>query len=227
MAAPEDDQTLHANSYAVSYRLLGDSELAEAVSAVAVNRVRHLPEERSAQWLEQLTLFTVQQALQPSALAKDAGTATVISSASAPKSDANASLREALRRRLARATPEEQVAGALLQLCAYPAEFVAGLMGISADEVVALAGIIAPPPGVSYRDLGDPALTGSTRPAAPSRYRRKPHWTTLIAVLLVVLAVLYATQVTGPRPTLTDEGGFGARTQTTIIQDEPAQRFGY
>ena len=34
MAAPEDDQTLHANSYAVSYRLLGDSELAGAVSAV-------------------------------------------------------------------------------------------------------------------------------------------------------------------------------------------------
>ncbi len=227
MAAPEDDQTLHANSYAVSYRLLGDSELAGAVSAVAVNRVRQLPEGLSGQWLEQLTLFTVQQALQPIPQATDVETATVKPAGSARQSDPNASLREALRRRLARATPEEQVAGSLLQLCAYPPEFVAGLMGISADEVVALAAVVAPPPGVSYRDLGDPALTGSTRPAAPSRYRRKPHWSTLIAVLLVVLAVLYATQVTGPRPTLTEEGGFGARTQPTVMHEQSARHIGY
>jgi hypothetical protein len=37
-------------------------------------------------------------------------------------------------------------------------------------------------------------------------------------VLLVCLAVLYATQVTGPRPTLVDEGGLGA---TSAVVDLP------
>ncbi|MEX0767308.1 MAG: hypothetical protein WD029_02435 [Microthrixaceae bacterium] len=211
MSAPVEDQPLQANSYAVSYRLLGDAVSASAVSEVAVRRVRQLPAELADQWLEQLILFTVQQALQPTTLPVQSEVPAGSTLAEKTKSDVNASLREALRRRLDRATPEEQIAAGLIQLCAYPADFVAELMGISSEAALALAAVIAPPPGVSYRDLGDPARTGSSRPAAPSRFRRKPHWTTFIALHLVVIAVLYATQVTGPRPSLTNEGGLGLR----------------
>ena len=216
MAVPVEDQILHSNSYAVSYRLLGEADRASAVSTVAAQRVRQLPEDLSEQWLEQLTLFTVQQSLHPAP--RSTGDQTPQSSAeeSSKRSDVNSSLREALRRRLDRATPEEQVAGSLVQLCAYPPEFVAGLMSISTEAVVALAAVIAPPPGVSYRDLGDPALTGSTRPAAPPRYRRRPHWSTVVALVLVVLAVLYATQFTGPRPTLREEGGLGSPAAISV-----------
>ena len=226
MAAQVEEQILQSNSYAVSYRLLGDSDLAAAVSTVAAQRVRQLPEELSESWLVQLTLFTVQQALHPTALIAPEEPAGAVSSENAKTQDVNVSLREALRRRLDRATPEEQVAGSLIQLCAYPPEFVAGLMGTSPEAVTALAAVIAPPPGVSYRDLGDPALTGSTRPAAPPRYRRRPHWSTIVALLLVVIAVLYATQVTGPRPTLREEGGLGPTTQTSVEAEGPSEEPG-
>ena len=42
------------------------------------------------------------------------------------------------------------------------------------------------------------------------RRRRRPHWTTIIAIVVILLAVLFATQVTGPRPTLVDEGSLAA-----------------
>jgi hypothetical protein len=39
-------------------------------------------------------------------------------------------------------------------------------------------------------------------PTRTAERRRRPHWTTLAAVAVVVAAVLAATQITGPRPTL-------------------------
>jgi len=184
-----------------------------------------MPDELCEQWLEQLILFTVQQSLHPVASAAVNEVSSDLSIAGQSKVDVDASLREALRRRLDRATPEEQIAASLIQLCAYPAEFVAGLMGISRDAALALAGVIAPPPGVEYRNLGDPELLGSSRAATSSRFRRKPHWTTVVALLLVVLAVFYATQVTGPRPSLTNEGGLGVSSVRVIEEtsDHPTE----
>jgi|GEM_PF-1224237 len=210
MAAPVEDQILHSNSYAVSYRLLGDADRATAVSTVAIQRVHQLSEENSEDWLQQLVLFTVAQSLHPTAIRRLDEPGSPSTTESGEHADPDASLREALRRRLDSATPEEQIAGCLIQLCGYPSEFVAGCMGVSSEAVRVLAAVIAPPPGVSYRNLGDPSLTGAARPATARKNPWRPHWTTVVAILLVMLAVLYATQVTGPRPTLTNEGGFGA-----------------
>jgi hypothetical protein len=130
-----------------------------------------------------------------------------------PEEDPHAGLRSALRRRLTRATPEERVAGALVHLAGYPPGLVAGVLGRSEHDTVALAGVLAPPPGIVYRDLGDPELTqapSGTGPARPGRFARRPRWSTIVAIVLVITAVVLATQMTGPRPTLgppVEEGG--------------------
>jgi len=198
-----EPQTLEANSYAVAYRLLGDRPAARAVAGIAAQRLRQahpgamVPDD----WLVMLTDYTIDQTVGPAALGADEDPA-----------DPHSGLRRALRRRLERATKEERVAGALIHLAGYPPDFVAAQLGTTPEQVRSLAGVLAPPPGVAYRDLGDPELTGVARPtgAGTRGRRRRPHWTTVLAVLLVCLAVLYATQVTGPRPTLVEEGGLGS-----------------
>ncbi|CAN5532333.1 hypothetical protein BH10ACT3_BH10ACT3_06500 [soil metagenome] len=199
-----DDEILESNAYAVAYRLLGDRPAARAVAGIATQRLRQATDpDRSGQplpedWLALLTTFTVEQTVGPAGLG-------IIDEASDP----NASLRAALRRRLERATPEERVAGALVHLAGYPVDFVASVLGTTPEEARSLAGVLAPPPGVAYRDLGDPELTGGTAGHEPrSRRRRRPHWTTIVAVIVLCLALFYATQVTGPRPTLVEEGSW-------------------
>lgn len=197
-----DDATLEANAYAVAFRLLGDRPAARAVAGIATQRLRQSGDPLPPDWLARLTEFTIEQTVGPGTLGvQDDGT------------DPQASLRAALRRRLERATPEERVAAALVQLAGYSPDFVGPLLGVTPDRARQLAGVLAPPPGVAYRDLGDPELTGRATPAATVRRRsrrRGPHWTTIVAVLLIVLALLYATQVQGPRPTLVDEGSLAA-----------------
>jgi hypothetical protein len=208
-----DDQTLEANAYAVAFRLLGDRPAARAVSGIATQRLRQQGEPLPDDWLALLTDYTIDQTVGPAAMG-----------AHDDERDPQASLRSALRRRLERATREERVAGALIQLAGYSPEFVGPLLGTSPEHARALAGVLAPPPGVAYRDLGDPELTGLAPASLPRRPRRRwPHWTTFLAILVLCLAVLYATQVTGPRPTLVDEGGLAPSAQVRVAPSE-AQR---
>lgn len=210
----ELDRTLERNAYAIAYRLLGDRPAAGAVAGIAAERLRQSGRADAPDWLANLTLFAIDQAVGGVVPAVEAG------------DDPHASLRAALRRRLARAEPDERIAGALVHLAGYPPDFVASVTGRSPDEVRRLAGVLAPPPGIAYRDLGDPELTGAPpqEPAPPRR--RRPHWTTVAVLVLIVALVVAATRMTGPRPTLgppVEEGG--APVHTTV--DGPgAQRNG-
>ena len=208
MQNPPDDPTLEANSYAVAFRLLGDRPAARAVSGIATQRLRQTREPLPENWLALLTAYTVDQTVGAAAL----GVREV-------DSDPHAGMRAALRRRLERATPEERVAASLIQLAGYPPDFVGHLLHTTPEHARSLAGVIAPPPGVAYRDLGDPEILGGAI-ATPTRRRRpRPHWTTLLAVMAILAAVLYATQVTGPRPTLVDEGGLGSSSRTVQVDE--------
>jgi len=202
------DTALETNSYAISYRLLGDRPAARAVSAIAAERLRQAGGMNRPDWLYLLVEFTLDQTVEPGVLAVRPN-----------DDDPYTGLRTALRRRLERAAPDERVAGSLIHLAGYPVDMIAGVVNRSSEQTVQLAGILAPPPGVDYRDLGDPELTrripASVGAAQP---RRRPHWTTLIAVAMVAAVVLAATQITGPRPTLgppLDEGS-SAQTEAPI-----------
>lgn len=189
------DAALETNAYAISYRLLGDRPSARAVAGIAAERLRQMGGMGRPDWLYLLVGYTLEQTVGPGAM-----------SAHEDPDDPYAGLRTALRRRLERATPDEQVAGSLLQLAGYPPDFVAGVVRTDPAGATALAQVIAPPPGVDYRDLGDPELTRRSV-AAPDGggRRRRPHWTTVAAITVVVAAILAATQITGPRPTLGPE----------------------
>lgn len=207
------DAALETNAYAISYRLLGDRPSARAVAGIAAQRVRQAGGLQRPDWLHLLVQATLEQTLSPATPIPPEDT------------DAFASLRAALRRRLDRASPDERVAGCLLHLSGYPADFVAQVMGRDVPTTLELAGVVAPPPGVAYRDLGDPELTHRVVDPAPRRRRRRPHWTTLAAVAIVVAAVIAATQVTGPRPTLgppSEEGGLGLTSEQHGAGDEQA-----
>ena len=219
-----DPSPLEANAYAVTYRLLGDVAEARAAAGVATARLEHGAHDPNRHWLYTLTDLAVAASVgvadgrsgAPDADASG-GRATGHGAAGhGATDDPSAGLRAALRRRLVNATPDERVAGALVHLAGYPPEFVADVVATTPESAVRAAAVLAPPPGVDYRDLGDPSLTGSapSRRAGRSRSRmRRPHWTTIAAVAVVAAAVIAATQVTGPRPTLgppIDEGGMGA-----------------
>jgi len=185
-----DDRTFERNAYAIAFRLLGDRAAAAAVAGIAAERLRQSGHAGTGEWLRYLTLYTVEQTVGP-------GVPPIHADA-----DRYASMRAALRRRLARAQPDERVAGGLLHLAGYPEDFVANVLGRSPDEVRSLARVLAPPPGLAYRELGDPALTGAqvARPDSPRGWR--PRWTTVAVGLLLVVLVVAATRMTGPRPTL-------------------------
>ncbi len=148
-------------------------------------------------WMARLIEFTIVQTVGPSPIEH-----------LDPESDEHSSMRAALRRRLEHATTQERVVGALVHLAGYSIESVSEMTGIPTSEVQSLARVLSPPPGVHYRDLGDPELTGGpTRRSSRSPRFRRPHWTTIVVVIVLALLVLYATQVTGPRPSLVEEGG--------------------
>ncbi len=192
MTSPDEDQTLEINAYAVAYRLLGDRPSARAVSGIAAERVRQAGGLARPDWLYLLVEFTLDQMVGPSALPTGD-----------PAVDQHSGLRVALRRRLERAAPDERVAGSLVHLAGYPVDFVADIVHRTPEQTEQLAGLLAPPPGIAYRDLGDPELTGRAEAdRRQQRRRRGPHWTTVAAVALIIAVVIAATQITGPRPTL-------------------------
>lgn len=212
------DRTLETNAYAISYRLLGDRPAAAAVAGIAAERLRQSGRAASPGWMYALVQFTLDQTVAPGAPAVRES-----------PDDPSASIRTALRRRLARATPDERVAASLIHLAGYPPEFVGQVLGRSSEEAVELARVLAPPPGVAYRELGDPELTRTRAPGdgsdAPRRTLRQGLATVLVVVLLLA-AVLAATQITGPRPTLgppVDEGGLG--THAVVLPDQSAERW--
>ncbi len=230
-----DQSPYEANAYAVTYRLLGDAPAAHVAAQAAVAALHRAMERDGAalqgrHWLYPLTDLAVAEAVaSPAALH---GVDPSRSAAElATRDDPSAGLRAALRRRLINATPDERVAGALVHLAGYPVGFVAEVLGATPDDATAAAAVLAPPPGVDYRDLGDPALTGA-RPTGTRRRSsrvRRPHWTTIAAVAIVVAAVVAATQVTGPRPTLgppLEEGGAAATQDVPVGVEDPAQRNG-
>lgn len=191
---PDPDQSIEPNAYAVAFRLLGDRPSAAAVAGIAAEQLRQSGHRSSPDWLAHLTHYTVTQAVAPGTIALP----------EAPD-DEHAGLRAALRRRLANATPTERVAASLVHLAGYPVDFVAGVLGRTEDDTRALAGVLAPPPGVAYRVLGDPELTRvrTVQPLASGRARRwRPSWTTVVMLVVLAVLVLAATQITGPRPTL-------------------------
>lgn len=211
MPAATPDAVLETNAYAISYRLLGDRPAGRAVAGIAAERLRQVGGMSRPDWMYLLVEFTLNQTIEPGALAI------------APNADdPYTGLRTALRRRLERAAPDERVAGALLHLGGYPIEFVASVVNRSIEQTVALAGVLAPPPGIDYRDLGDPELTRRTPVLATRGQRRRPHWTTVVVTVLVLLALIVATQLTGPRPTLgppPTEGGLGVEAPAPVPPD--------
>ncbi|MGB3411210.1 MAG: hypothetical protein WBA45_08420 [Microthrixaceae bacterium] len=196
---------LESNAYAVSYRLLGDRPAALAVAGIAAERLRQMGDPLPSDWMARLIEFTIVQTIGPSPIAH-----------LDPESDEHSSMRAALRRRLEHATTHERVVGALVHLAGYSVESVSEMTGIPTSEVQSLARVLSPPPGVHYRDLGDPELTGGpTRRSSRSPRFRRPHWTTIVVVVVLALLILYATQVTGPRPSLVEEGGMAVPTQVS------------
>jgi hypothetical protein len=205
-----NDTALETNAYAISYRLLGDRPAARAVAGIAAERLRQVGGTSRPDWLYLLVGFTLDQTVEPGVLAVGPN-----------DDDPYTGLRTALRRRLERAAPDERVAGSLLHLAGYPLDFVATVVHRTPSTTAGLAGILAPPPGVDYRDLGDPELTRRPPPRREGRpRRRRPHWTTLAAVAGVVAVLLAATQITGPRPTLGppfEEGGLGLEVPPAAV----------
>ncbi len=185
-----DPAAVDANAYAIAYRLLGDRPAAHAAVGIAVERVRTSGALEQPDWLCHVASSTVAQAVGVAA--------TGAVGEAAPTDDA---LRAALRRRLASASDDERVAASLHHLAGYPIEQVAAFMGRPVPDVERLAGALAPPPGISYRDLGDPVLVGAAAPSEPRR-RLRLSASTVITVVVVLGLVLGASRCVGPRPTL-------------------------
>lgn len=203
---------IESNSYSISYRLLGSRPAALAAAQVASERVRRRFDEEGGldvtqidaeHWLPMLVDFTVEQSVQPE----------IYGDLDGERID-QAGLRQALRRRLVRASRVERVCGALVHLAGYDTADVAQMLAMDDDRVRNAARVLSPPPGIDYRTLGDPELVGPP----PTDVRRSlpiPRRSTIAVVVVIVALVILALQCHGPRPTLLDEGAApGAATSS-------------
>lgn len=205
---------LESNSYAVAYRLLGSQAAAWAVASTAAQRVRsRFGADQEADisnapvevWLPMLIDFTIDQSVR------------IDGNAHGDTShDEFLGLREAMRRRLVRASRQERVVSALVHLCGYPESTVASMLKMSPDAVRTASIILDPPPGIDYRKLGDPDLIGQSRDLSNVRVQMPLPSTVLVAAILLIV-ILFATRCTGPRPTLVDEGSLGGPVQTHMV----------
>ena len=186
-----DAAAVSANAYAIAYRLLGDRSAAHAAVGIATSRLQATGALEHPDWLARLAGAVVAESVGPAS-------AGVSPADSDPTGEG---LRVALRRRLASASDEERVAAALHHLAGYPIDQVAGFMGRTPQDADRLAAALAPPPGISYRELGDPELIGSgssrpTRPLIPLRL------STVLSAVAVLALVFGASRCVGPRPRL-------------------------
>lgn len=190
MAGP-DPSAVDANAYAIAYRLLGDRSAARAAIGIGLQRLEITGGLDGPDWLRLVAASTVAQSVGVAATgARPTGS-----------DSQHEAIRSALRRRLASASDDERAAAALHHLAGYPIDQVAGFMQLPAAEVARLAGVIAPPPGVSYRELGDPMLIGAPKSAEP-RQRIRVSVSTALTALAVIALVVGASRCVGPRPTL-------------------------
>jgi poly(3-hydroxybutyrate) depolymerase len=198
--APE---ALQANAYAIAFRLLGDRPAARAASTIAVEQVRAQGGLADPRWPARLAVATVHQSVGILADGRRPG-----ASDHGGPVDVEEGLRASIRRRLATATDDEQAAAGLHHLAGYDLHHVAVAMGRSPDDVAALAAVLAPPPGVSYRLLGDPEVLGAgsgvgTAVRTPRRrWRPALRGTTMALVAGVLALVVAATIAVGARPSL-------------------------
>lgn len=152
---------MRANAYAISFRLLGRPGPAGAVADAVAREVARTGGVATPDWLGFLAADAVARSLEVATQAEASGVAGAVDDG--PRS----ADRAALRKRLHRATGEQRAAAALVHLAGYPPDVVADHLDVPVDRVVTLAAVIAPPHGISYRDLGDPSLRrGAARPAA-------------------------------------------------------------
>ena len=131
--------------------------------------------------------------------------------------------REAVRRRLAAATREERSVAALHHLAGYPLDQIADELDLTHEETALLAGVLAPPPGVSYRPLGDPRRIGVLEPEAlrvtgPPPLRRRPRRRTVLTVIgvavVIALVTIGAALSVGERPSLDPPSSAASGTPT-------------
>lgn len=194
---------IESNSYAVAYRLLGSRPAAQAAAGIASERVRQRFDSTGGLdatvvapeiWLPMLIDFTVEASVDPDNYGE----------VNAPV-DEFSGLREALRRRLVRASRLERVVGALVHLSGYRTSEVSDMLAMDEERVRTAARVLAPPPGIDYRELGDPELIGPLRRRV-TRHVPIPYPSTIAVAVLLVILVLLATQCRGARPTLVEEG---------------------
>lgn len=194
---------IESNAYAISYRLLGSRPAALAAAQIAAEKVRRRFDEEGGldvstvdaqHWLPMLIDYTVERSVDPDVYG-DPGERVVD----------HAGLRSALRRRLVRASRMDRVVGSLVHLAGYSIADVASMLDMEETRVRVAARVIAPPPGVDYRDLGDPRFVGPGTELSRARSRR-PSRSTIIITMILAVVVTIAVRCQGPRPTLVDEG---------------------
>lgn len=131
--------------------------------------------------------------------------ATLDSSSDSESAQHVMSLRSAVRRRLENSTAEERIAGALVHLSGYPVEFAARAMNVSQDQLLEWSNVLAPPPNMSYRQLGDPDKTHEDQffDARQPWWRR--HMFTIAVAIVVLIAAFWMTRLSGERPSFGPE----------------------
>ena len=196
MAALDDHNAIEPNAYAIAFRMIGNPERSAVVSWETANFVSSIGGLANPFWL-----------------AETAAEAVRLSLLRPPADSGDVQLRDSIRRRLAAAAPEELAASSLFHLAGYPIEDVATALSVDVTSARRYAQLLSPPPGVTYKHLGDPALIGEDEvepePVVDAgtmadRKARRTRWVRSTALLLagaVAVAVGAALSV-GDRPTL-------------------------
>lgn len=152
-------------------------------------------------WLAFVALRSVEYALhQPMQPHPESGNTDAVDSAQQVMS-----LRSAVRRRLENSTAEEQIAGSLVHLSGYPVEFAARAMNVSEDQLLDWSNVLAPPPNMSYRQLGDPEKTHEDQFVGSAQPWWRRHVFTIAVVIVVILAAFWMTRLSGERPSFGPE----------------------
>ncbi|MGI9579133.1 MAG: hypothetical protein ACR2OH_13110 [Microthrixaceae bacterium] len=202
----------YANAYAVSYRLLGQRDMATELSSTVAARFGGRESDPPSTWLPGVVSDATEAALA-------LGTEFPDELAAAEQ----ASAREALRRRLSGADSTTWVAVGLHHLGGYPLDRTAAVMDTDQSTVEELCGPYAPPPGVTWASLGDPLTreAGRVRRSGAQR-NRFPIYPVLAGVIVVALVIWAATSV-GERPSVgnADAGTDPEGTQTDAGTGDP------
>ncbi|MEI2637857.1 MAG: hypothetical protein V9F03_02485 [Microthrixaceae bacterium] len=210
-----------SNAYAVAFRLVGVESIAHDVALAASQRVRDrfqtgggvdLDSVAIDMWLPMLIDYAVDESVRRTPRPED------IEEFRYP--DQHSSMREALRRRLVRASRQERVIGALVHLSGYSIDDVAEMLKLDPPLVAMAAKVIAPPPGFDYRRLGDPQLIGTDHLAGRPTLRL-PATSTIAAAIAILIVVLAATMCHGPRPSLVEEGSLSLNLREAIPHAHP------